>query len=198
MIKNKQGFSAVALVIIIAVLAIGGYAVWQKQDNSLSTPSVDTTNWKTYRNDKYGFEFKYPNEWHLAINNEVSLNSIFLSPEEINFPSVWDSQLTPIEAYIESAEQYKNSLKIWEESTDYENITGEIISSFGGEKLGQKFEGVDRSSQDIYSYGLFVSEAYLNLKSSDVLSFRYQSSSGKLNDAYDIYNKILSTFRFVK
>jgi len=29
--KNKQGFSAIALVILLAVLALGGYAVWKKQ-----------------------------------------------------------------------------------------------------------------------------------------------------------------------
>ena len=32
-------------------------------DNPPVSGSVDTSNWKTYRNEKYGFEVKYPNDW---------------------------------------------------------------------------------------------------------------------------------------
>ncbi len=70
--KNKQGFSGLASIIIIAVLAIGGYFVYKNQvvapvDDSLSTPaspaggpSVDTTDWKTLTNQSTGVSLKYP------------------------------------------------------------------------------------------------------------------------------------------
>src|SRR3989344_3613929 len=74
--SKHQGFSAVVIIVILAVLAFGGYAVWKKQPppptptppvdtniepaTSPSTPSVDMASWKTYRNEEYGFEFKYP------------------------------------------------------------------------------------------------------------------------------------------
>jgi len=32
-----------------------------------TTEEIDTSNWKTYRNEEYGFEFKYPGDWGYAV-----------------------------------------------------------------------------------------------------------------------------------
>lgn len=73
--NNKHGFSAVVIIIILAVIAVGGYAVWKNQtappapnsppDTNITLPisNLDTSDWKTYRNDEYGFEMKYPTGW---------------------------------------------------------------------------------------------------------------------------------------
>lgn len=42
--------------------------------SSLSTPSVDMTNWQTYRNEEYGFEFKYPPDFNGEILGNMSQN----------------------------------------------------------------------------------------------------------------------------
>ncbi len=77
--KNLQKGSAVPLIIgIIAVLVIGGgiyYSVNKSNSlvtstNTADTPSKnETSDWKTYKDETYGFEFKYPSDWVLQKND---------------------------------------------------------------------------------------------------------------------------------
>lgn len=77
--SNQKGFSKVAIIIIVLILIGGAYFVFSKKDknipaqntenkNSQLSQSIDgdlsMNNWKAYRNDQYGFEFKYPTNWY--------------------------------------------------------------------------------------------------------------------------------------
>ena len=68
-------------VLVGLVIAGGafGYYVWQKgglftalpMPTVSSTPTVTpdpTANWQIYRNDEFGFEFRYPKNWELFLN----------------------------------------------------------------------------------------------------------------------------------
>ena len=70
---NRWFIWTIALIVMIFIVvwgAIQRYAIEQETEitgqNSLlgrETSKLDTTGWKTYRNEKYGFEVKYPNDW---------------------------------------------------------------------------------------------------------------------------------------
>ena len=72
---NQKGFSKVTVIIIVLILIGGAYFVFSKNDKNITTQNIENQNsqssqssggdlstkdWLTYKNDKYGFKFKYP------------------------------------------------------------------------------------------------------------------------------------------
>lgn len=77
---TQKGFSAILVIVLVALIIGGGYLIYQKQfkpapvpqptsqsvstpvpvSNNESTNSAETANWRTFTNVKYGFLFKYP------------------------------------------------------------------------------------------------------------------------------------------
>lgn len=77
---SQKGLAPILIVVLIAVLAVGGYLLYNQQTKLTSAPQpttqstpapsvnptesaepVDISNWKTYTNSKYGYSVKYPN-----------------------------------------------------------------------------------------------------------------------------------------
>lgn len=48
----------------------------QKPGNIEPSMDVDTSNWKTYRNEEYRFELKYPEEWAVKENRKEIIESV--------------------------------------------------------------------------------------------------------------------------
>lgn len=69
--QNQKGFilPIIIAVVIIAILGAGGYFAYRQYFLSKPAETGPTAGWKTYTNTEYGFEFQYPKNWNLTLND---------------------------------------------------------------------------------------------------------------------------------
>ncbi len=76
-------FLAISIIILLGVYYYSQLFVIEldeiPQTEIQSQITDETADWKTYRNEEYGFEFKYPTEWVVRDNSSVSTDLLYLT-----------------------------------------------------------------------------------------------------------------------
>ncbi|MBU2109473.1 hypothetical protein KKB71_00745 [Patescibacteria group bacterium] len=79
--QNKQsGIAPVAIIFIIIVVLVIAGGIWYYQIQE------EMSNWQTYTNEEYGFEFRYPKEWDFGVIQISSKNApLYLIRQRITY-----------------------------------------------------------------------------------------------------------------
>ena len=209
--QGKTNWKYILILLILAVLVGGGILVWVEKQEVPSIelfeikkpekivkeeprPENETANWKTYRNEEYGFEIKYPEDWDWTIIKEVPNYPIMFGPEDI---------IAKVRESLQNIENDKD-LTLWitvydkmlfergilpyrEKSTGYIKVTSSEINVGGAKGMHYTTEFLEdkgnyKKGEKTITVDLPLDGNYLSLH-----LFDYQYS--------DIFEKILSTLK---
>jgi hypothetical protein len=186
----KKG--VIIAILIILVVVGGGLVAWKQGWIS------ETANWKTYVNNDYGFEFKYPQTWKL--NSDVSSSAIHLYVDFAKFSSLVDNKETCINDVCSRKgptedQRIINQASVGDEIKTSAGLPGKVVSIEGVK--GFRYLGYNPQAK-AYSTGVVVFNSQVDRIELSMLITapdETQAENDKLNKDF---NQIISTFKFTK
>ena len=202
-----EKFILILLVIIVGIILIGGFLVYQywwapklEEESEKTVPQDKIVEWKTYKNEEYGYEIEYPSNWEL-----------FTSPPILEWDVFIDGQIIIVRWVKKGVARSwirviprENKLNLEPERAlnDLYQLS-RYVSALEGLKLD--------SEEDIIFNGcltkklIYISEdpeisytkiTYL-IQESDKMIYDLTLKTYELSEINDIFNQMISSFKFI-
>jgi len=204
--KGKTNWKYILIIVILALIVIGETFYLVREEEKISEIKFpekvvkdETLNWKTYRNEEYGFEIKYPTNWSVKKEGLGSVVSEFVTKQieplaQIKFVSSEDPAKTVSIIISNNSKGY--SLEAW--IRIYQE-TSPVGPSF----LGQVDEFTIDENKGIkgwfgccmtYKQTVFLTKGN---KTYQIEGGIRDLKTGTYNYE-EVFNQMLSTFRFLE
>ena len=197
---TKTKFTILILILLTLGLVVSGClkkpVVNQNANANTNTSEIDTSDWKTYRNEEYGFEVKYPGGWFIdTCKKEQGFEDIIaiLSDNEIFCYVNMNESKVSLEI-IEEYNFYEKEDKLLnfkrEDFDDYVRVSGDLPYRDGDGNIrpGKWIKFIDvviRNEKD----------NFLLIRFHDIYDIKNQKI---LEENILKYNIFVDTFKFVK
>jgi hypothetical protein len=162
---------------------VGGYK---------NKPKLDTSDWQTYQNEKFGFEFKYPKNINYLYIPEYP-DILYFSSEEIDLSVDTVAPITPMRLSIKKDKDILEKIGNYKATYRYEDLEEKnvIVDSVQGTQISGKVTNSGTYIYEKYNIELFipVDTFYIHFSFVDLASDNIDNN---------VFNKIISTFKFIE
>jgi len=210
-IQKSSKLSLILLVILVGVVGVAAFWLGKSSNGpKVATPtptavpiisepteiSDSTQGWKTYTNNAFGYEIKYPIDWQItAPSGEISGSGCLENPGDVPIIEFSKTKLTGCGFLAEQLPPQEAEITIWANNQEWEKLNLFVDQPYeeivlAGEKA-VKYPFTEKSELP----NIQATRIYFNHKGRGYLMFIKQIDQ---KGNYDlVYNQILATFKFL-
>lgn len=203
--QKQKIIVGIIVIIVVAVVAAAGLFAYQYFTKP-QTPNTETADWKTYKNDECGIEFKYPQNYEITIETKKGAagdftgDACFIGLKPIGYAKA-DDYFLNIGVRPVGFDEMAGILAFEKKNNVWMSVGGQAIPSEAENINMNNMNGlkVDRLCGAGVGKGLVeCMVAFLTSDNANSVHFEISPLGETPSISENIFNQVISTFKFTK